>query len=191
MSADQSREPAEPRFAPNCPVVIFETNRIEQDSEDLATDEQLKGYMLRERCREGFIFNGRQAAWQSLAGELTAPVWTKAPISDLSEAEPRSNEAADRVAAHVVECEAAFARAAKGEFDAPTTLVAEFGSAGGLTFSLSVRNADQLFPMRAFNQKVASSEWIAFRARDAGRKYRQELTPRNFPSLASIELLTG
>jgi hypothetical protein len=30
-------------------------------------EEQLKTYMLRERCRAGLIFNARQAVWVSLS----------------------------------------------------------------------------------------------------------------------------
>ena len=60
VSAFHSRGQGEARFLPHMPVVIFETKRIERDSDDdVGTDTQLQGYMIRERCRSGFIFNGR------------------------------------------------------------------------------------------------------------------------------------
>jgi hypothetical protein len=75
---------AELLFRPYIPVVIFETKRVEPESEnDVATKEQLQRYMIRERCRSGFIFNARQAAWMTLTREFTAPVWKMVSVSDL------------------------------------------------------------------------------------------------------------
>ncbi len=192
VSAFHEAPRTESRFAPHMPVVIFETKRIERDSDDdVATDEQLQGYMVRERCREGFIFNGRQAAWLSLAGEFTAPAWTKTVIADLSDAEARIAQAAGTVAARVAECEAVFKRAANGDFASLRALVAEFGGGGGLTFFLSVKSDGYPGPVRAFHLKVASADLITYRSRGAGGKHRLELTSQNFHALRSIEPVAG
>ena len=192
VSAFHEAPRTESRFAPHMPVVIFETKRIERDSDDdVATDEQLQGYMVRERCREGFIFNGRQAAWLSLAGEFTAPAWTKTVIADLPDAEARIAQAAGTVAARVAECEAVFKRAANGDFASLRALVAEFGGGGGLTFFLSVKSDGYPGPVRAFHLKVASADLITYRSRGAGGKHRLELTSQNFHALRSIEPVAG
>ena len=145
--------------------------------------------MIRERCRAGFIFNGRKAAWLSLAGPFNKPTWSKSPISDLSEAETRINTEANRVANYASDCERIFARAAVGDFDALVNLVSEFGSTGGLTFFLSVRTDGNIGPMRGYHLKVANPGLITFRARNAGGKNRLELTRDRFHSLRSIEPL--
>ncbi len=181
---------AESRFSPQLPVVFFETKRIERDSDDdVATDAQLQGYMVRERCRSGFIFNGRQAAWLSLGGEFIAPVWTKTAITDLSEAESRITQAADVISRYASECEVTFALAAGGDFDAFVTLVADFGSNAGLTFSLSVRTAGSIGPVRAFSLKVTAPGLVTYRIRGAGVKHRLELTNDGFHGLRAIEPL--
>ena len=190
VSAYHLPESAESRFSPPLPVVIFETKRIERDSDDdAATDVQLQGYMVRERCRSGFIFNGRQAAWLTLGGEFTAPSWTKTAIADLSEAESRITLAADVVSAYASECKAAFALAAGGDFDALVSLVTAFGSSAGLTFSLSVRTSGSISPARAFILKVTSPGLVTYRVRGAGVKHRLELTKEVFHGLRAIEPL--
>lgn len=184
------RPAAVSRFSPPLPIVIFETKRIERDSDDdTATDAQLQGYMIRERCRSGFIFNGRQAAWLSLAGEFTAPIWTKTSVTDLTDAESRITQAADVVSGYANECEAAYTLAAGGDFDAFVTLVAAFGSNAGLTFSLSVRSGGSIGPARAFSLKVTSPELVTYRVRGAGVKHRLELTKDGFHGLRAIEPL--
>lgn len=185
--------PASPerRFSPPLPVVIFETKRIERNSDDdAATDAQLQGYMVRERCRSGFIFNGRQAAWLSLAGDFTAPAWTKTAIADLSEAESRITQAVDVVSGYASECEAMFARAARGDFDAFLALVAAFGSNAGLTFLLSVRTSGSIGPARAFSLKVTGPGLVTYRVRGAGVKHRVELREEGFHGLRAIEPLS-
>jgi hypothetical protein len=190
VSAYHLPKSVESRFAPPLPVVIFETKRIERDSDnDAATDAQLQGYMVRERCRSGFIFNGRQAAWLSLGGEFIAPFWEKTAITDLSEAESRITHAADVVSKYASECEIAFALAAGGNFDAFVTIVAAFGSNAGLTFSLSVRTGGGIGPARAFSLKVTAPGVVTYRVRGAGVKHRLELTKEGFHGLRAIEPL--
>src|SRR6202007_3188942 len=58
-------------FMFNIPVLIVETKRQERElANDEEIEQQLKTYMIRERCRAGLIFNARQAAWLSLSGEF-------------------------------------------------------------------------------------------------------------------------
>jgi hypothetical protein len=188
VSAFHGAERAEARFMPPMPVVVFETKRIERDSDDdAATDKQLQDYMVRERCREGFVFNGRQAAWLTLAGEFTAPAWTKTPIADLLDAENRINQAASVVANQVEAFEAIFAQTTIGDFDSVMKLVEVFGGNAGLTFFLSVRSDGYPGLVRAFSLKISDPELITYRARGTGGKRRLQLTRQNFHALRSIE----
>ncbi len=93
------------------------------------------------------------------------------------------------MSAYAGECEAAFARAAGGDFDAFVTLVAAFGSNAGLTFSLSVRTGGSIGPARAFSLKVTSPGLVTYRLRGAGVKHRLELTKEGFHGLRAIEPL--
>ena len=80
-------EAIDQRFCPNVTVVILETKRQERN---LADDvEQLKTYMLRERCRVGLLFNGREAVWLSLGGEFAKPEWGTERLTDLCQVEER------------------------------------------------------------------------------------------------------
>lgn len=136
------------------------------------------------------LFNSRQAAWLSLGGEFAASVWTKTAITDLSEAETRITHTADAVSGYADECEAAFALATCGDFDALVGLVAAFGGNAGLTFSLSVRNGGNIGPARAFSLKVTAPGVITYRVRGAGVKHRIELRREGFHGLRAIEPLT-
>jgi hypothetical protein len=190
VSAFHAGGAVEPRFCPNIPVAIFETKRVERESDDDAvTEEQLKRYMIREHCRSGFIFNARQAAWMTLIGDFTAPIWAKFSISDLMELETRITQAAEEVAVHVAQCEKLFVLAVGGDFESLRVLVGLFGWEGALTFFLSIRSGGQIGLVRAFRLKSPCPELVTYHTRGAGGKRRQELTRKGFHSLRSVEPL--
>ena len=109
---------SEHRFIFNIPVLIVETKRQEQQLiGDTDIEEQLKTYMIRERCRSGFIFNACQAVWLSVCGEFTSGRWTRHRLSDLCEMEDRLREATEAAKITYIDYKNASTRAADGDFE--------------------------------------------------------------------------
>jgi hypothetical protein len=172
------------RFRPRVTVVIAETKRRE---EELAHHvEQLKTYLLRERCRAGLLFNGRQAMWLSLAGAFEQPQWTTEPLTDLQAAEERIEQASMHADAYLGDARQAFTAAAGGDFDALVKLASLFGSDLGLTFALSIRSKDSLGLVHAFSLKAEAANLVTYRARGVYSRHRQRLSSPEFHSLVEV-----
>lgn len=172
------------RFAPYVAAVIIETKRREEELSDHVG--QLQDYMLRERCRSGLLFNGRQATWLCLEGDFAQPEWLLEPLTDLSEAEQRIELAATGTSAFVVDCRRSFAAARAGDFDSFLRLVTLFGADTGLTFALSIRSKGSLGSVGAFNLAVDADGRVGYRIRGVSTRYRQKLNRGEFHSLLSI-----
>ncbi|MFI5394694.1 MAG: hypothetical protein ACHQ9S_04105 [Candidatus Binatia bacterium] len=172
------------RFRPRVTVVIAETKRME---EELAHHVgQLKTYLLRERCRAGLLFNGRQATWLSLAGEFEQPQWTAEPLADLQIAEERIEQASMHADAYLADAQRAFKAAVGGDFDALAKLVSLFGSDLGLTFDLSIRSKGSLGRVHAFSVKADAANLLTYRDRGVTSRHRQRLSPADFHSLVEL-----
>lgn len=172
------------RFRPNVTVVIIETKRPERDvKQDV---QQLKNYMLRERCRAGLLFNGQQAMWLALGGEFVQPAWTLESLTDLREAEERIERVSVEANTHMVSCREAFTAAAGGDFDSLVRLVSLFGVDLGLTFALSVRTRGSLGLVQAFGLRVDTPNLITYRTRGVLTKNRQQLSRQDYHSLRAV-----
>ncbi|GEM_PF-3219080 len=180
-------EAIEERFAPYVPAVIVETKRREAELSDHV--EQLKSYMLRERCRAGLLFNGRQATWICLDGEFAKPEWVLDPLTDLSEAEQRIERTAVEASSFVGDCRKSFTAARDGDFDSLLRLVTLFGADTGLTFALSIRSKGSLGSVRAFNPWVDAEGRVGYRVRGVTTRLRQQLSRQGFHGLLSIRPL--
>lgn len=173
------------RFRPTITVVIFETKRLERDllAEDVA---QIRGYMLRERCRAGLLFNGRQAMWLSLRGDLAQPEWMTELLTDLREAEDRIERAALEADIHLKSCRETFSAANSGNFDALVQLVSLLGVDLSLTFVLSVRAGESISSTQAFGLRVADPNLVTFRTRGVVTRQRQQISRETFHSLVAV-----
>ena len=177
-------------FSPNVPVLIVETKRQELElADDSRAEDQLKTYMLRERCRAGLIFSARQAAWLSLNGEFKQPSWAKTSLADLREAEERICQAAGEVATRLTDSGESFRSAATGDFDSLLRLVSLFGADSSLTFGLSIRANDSVSLVQAFSLQTADSRLVTYRARGVVSRNRQHLPRRDFHRLLAIRPL--
>lgn len=175
------------RFCPNVTVVIIETKRRERD---LAGDvEQLKTYMLRERCRAGLLFNARQAFWLSMVDEFSQPEWTTDFLTDLCEAEERIERVSVEANTHLADCRTVFTAATGGDFDSLSHLVSLFGVDLSLTFVLSVRARDSLSSVQAFGMRVAGPNLITYRTRGVVSRHRQQLSRQDFHALVTVRPL--
>jgi hypothetical protein len=178
------------RFRPNVATVVFETKRLEVSvGEDDSTENQIRRYMVRERCRFGLMFTCRQAIWVELIGNFTAPEWRRCQINDLSEVECRINRATHEMSEHASKWVAFFRYAAEGDFDSFRALVALFGQDLGLTFVLSIRSNGQIGSLRAFRVRVRDSDLVDFYVRSAAGKRPVSLKREDFHSLRSVEPL--
>lgn len=174
-------------FSPGVTTVVIETKRAERDvNEDV---EQLKTYMRRERCRNGLLFNGRQAIWLSALAS-PPPEWTVEPLDDLSEVEKRIEQACLETGGWLRESAAAFDRAMTGDFNAFSSLVSTFGSDAGLTFNLSVRVNGSPRSVLAFSLAIDSADFISYRVRGVASRNRQRVSRAEFHSLLAIRPLT-
>jgi hypothetical protein len=172
------------RFWPNVTVAIVETKRL---GEELAGHvEQLKTYMLRERCRAGMLFSGRLATWLSLDGEFAQPEWTAQPLTDLREAEERIEQACLDANTYLADCRQAFTAAGAGDFDSLVSLVSLFGWNLGLTFALSIRAKGALGAVQAFSLKVDAANLVTYRTRGVYSRHRQRLSRPEFHGLLSV-----
>ncbi len=172
------------RFRPVVTVAIIETKRFE---EELANHGgQLRTYMLRDRCRSGLLFNGRQAVWLTLGGEFVQPVWSAESLHDLSVAEERMEQAAHAANAHLVQCRELFMAAAAGNFDSLVRLVSLFSEDLSLTFSLSVRAKGSLGLVQAGAVRADQPDVVTYRVLGVASRKRQELSREGFHALVAV-----
>jgi hypothetical protein len=172
------------RFAPSVTAVIFETKR--QEPELAGHVDQLEGYMRRERCRVGLLFNGRQATWAALNGDFANPQLALEPLTDLREAEERIHAVAVAASDCLRECREHFIAARDGNFDSLAHLVSLFGGDASLTFSLSIQSKGSLGLLGAFNLSVISRREIGYWIKRIATKRKQILTRERFHSLRSV-----
>jgi hypothetical protein len=177
-------EAIDERFAPYVTAVIIEAKRWEEELSDHAA--QLRNYMLRERCRAGLLFNGRQATWLRLDGDFAAPDWLIEPLSDLSEVEQRIEEVGVETSGFMAACRRLFVAARAGDFDSFLRLVELFGDDAGLTFGLSMRSKGSLGSVAAFNLGIDAERRVAYRVRGVQTRHRQRLSLEEFHGLLSI-----
>ena len=172
------------RFRPRVTVAIAETKRREEELAHYV--EQLKTYLLRERCRAGLLFNGRQATWLSLAGEFEQPQWTTESLTDLQAAEERIEQASIHADAYLADARGVFTAAAGGDFHALMKLVSLFGSDLALTFALSIRSKGSLGLVHAFSLRADAANLVTYRARGVYSRHRQRLSSPEFHSLIEL-----
>jgi hypothetical protein len=172
------------RFAPSITVVVFETKREETEIRDGV--DQLAGYMRRERCRAGMLFNARQAAWATLDADSPNRRLEIEHLADLREAEERIHDAAVAASEFVRTCRGHFIAARDGNFDSLARLVVRFGSDASLTFSISIRAKGSLSLVGAFNLSVISADEIGYWIKGMATKRKRVLTRTEFHSLRSL-----
>jgi hypothetical protein len=177
------------RFRPSVTVSILEAKRQEEELADHV--EQLKVYMMRDRCRSGLLFNGRQAGWLRLSGDFANPDWQITWLADLREAEDRMLQSGTEVNAHLTGCRALFTAAATGDFGALVQLVSVFCEDLSLTYSLSVRARGSVGLVQAFSLRVENPILITHRTRGVISRHRQQLTREGFHSLVAMRPLTS
>jgi hypothetical protein len=180
-----SGEEIDARFAPSITAVVFETKREESEIGDYVG--QLEGYMRRERCRAGMLFNARQATWATLNGDSPNTTLVIDPLTDLCEAEERIHDVAMVASDFLRTCRGHFMAARDGNFDALANLVALFGGDASLTFSLSIKSKDSLGLVGAFNLSVVSNREIGYWIKGMATKRKQILTRTVFHSLRSVQ----
>ncbi len=190
VAAFLTGEASDESFYPNLSVLIIETKREERESmDDPGVEEQLRLYMVRERCRAGLIVNAQQAAWLSLSGEFTQPRWVKDRLSDMCEVENRIEQASAEATAHVLDCKKAFTEAAAGDFDSLVHLVSLFGTDSGLTFVLSIRSRDSISSVQAFRLRTSSPNIVTYWTRSVESRKPQQLSKQDFHSLVAVRPL--
>jgi hypothetical protein len=190
VAAFLATESADDRFVFNIPVFIVETKRQERDlTDDVELEEQLKTYMIRERCRAGLTFNARQAAWLSLYGEFTQGCWTNDRLFDLREAEERLQQATDDATITALDYKNASTLAAAGDFDSLLRLISLIGNDCRLTFTLSIRFGGNLSSVQAFGIRMLDVDKISYWTRAVASRNRQHLTRQDFHSLLAVRPL--
>jgi hypothetical protein len=178
---------ADDQFALSIPVLIVETKRLERDlTDDAETEDQLKTYMLRERCRSGLMFNARQATWLSSQDEFRKGRWSKDRLSDLSEVEQRLHQATAEATVKALNCKNCVARAAAGDFDSLIHLLALMGNDYRLTFTLSIRSRGNLGSVQAFGVRKLDADKVSYLVRGVISRNRQQLMRQDFHSLLAI-----
>ena len=115
------------RFVFNVPVLLIETKRLEVELTE-GVGEQLKTYMIRERCRAGLIFNGQDAAWIAVHGEFTQGCWTEERLFDLREAEDRLERVTQEATNLATDYKEASTLAAEGDFNSLLRLISLIGN---------------------------------------------------------------
>jgi hypothetical protein len=190
VAAFIAADPPDDRFVFNVPVFIVETKRLEQELRgDMEIEKQLKTYMIRERCRDGFIFNACEGAWLSLRGDFTHGCWTKCHFSDLREMEERLQQATEVAKMAAMSYKNACTLAASGDFDSLLRLVSLVGVNSRLTFTLSIRLKGNLSAVRAFGIQRTDADNVSYRARGIVSRNRQHLTRGEFHSLLTVRPL--
>jgi hypothetical protein len=190
VAAFLATESVDDRFKFNVPVLIVETKRQERElAGDLETEEQLKTYMIRERCRSGLIFNARQATWLSMQGEFTQGCWIEDRLFDLRDVEERLQQATHDAATMASIYKNASTLAAAGDFDSLLRLISLIGNDSRLTFVLSIRFSGNLSSVQTFAIRMADTDNVGYRTRGVVSRNRQHLTRRDFHSLLAIRPL--
>ena len=180
-------ESVDDRFVFNIPVLVFETKRQERELRgDVEVVEQLKTYMVRERCRAGLIFNAREAVWLSLNGEFTQGSWKEDHLLDLREVEQRLELATGEATLVALNYKNASNRAAAGDFDSLLSLISLVGNDFRLTFTLSIRFRGSLSSVQVFGIRVPDADNITYRTRGVVSRNRQQLNRRDFHSLLAV-----
>jgi hypothetical protein len=187
VAAFLAPESTDDRFVFNIPVLIVETKRQERElTGDVEIEEQLKTYMIRERCQAGLIFNARQAVWLSLYDEIGRGCWTRYPLSDLREAEERLQKATEDATNTALEYRNASTLAAAGDFDSLLRLIYLIGKDSRPTLTLSIRFQGNLSSAQAFGIQMFDTDNINYRTRGVVSRNRQQLTRQNFHSLLAV-----
>jgi len=190
VAAFLATESTDDRFVFNIPVLIVETKRQERElTGDVEIEEQLKTYLIRERCRAGLIFNARQAVWLSLYGEFTQGCWTKDPLFELREAEERLQQATEDATNMALDYKNASTLAAAGDFDSLLRLISLIGNDSRLTLTLSIRFRGNLSSVQAFGIRMFDTDNINYRTRGVVSRNRQQLTRQDFHSLLAVRPL--
>jgi hypothetical protein len=185
VAAFLAADPADARFFFNIPVVMVETKRIEQPViGDVGIEEQLKTYMIRERCRDGITFNACEAMWMSLRG-----LWAMDNLSDLSEVEERFQRAIEAAQIRALDYKKASSLAAHGNFDSLLRLVSLVGIDSRPTLTLSVRLRGNLGSVQAFSIQMVDADNVSYRTRGVLSRNRQHLTRKDFHSLHAVTML--
>jgi hypothetical protein len=172
------------RFAPSVTAVILETKRSEEEIANHVS--QLEGYMRRERCSTGLLFNGRQAIWATLNGDSTTSLFSLQPLDDLHDLEERIYFAAETSSGFLKACRDQFVAAQSGNFDSLAQLVSVFGGDASLTFSLAVQSKGSLGLVAAFNMSVVSDHEIGYWIKGMPTKRKLILPRDRFHSLRSL-----
>jgi len=187
VAAFLAAETVHDRFVFNIPVLVVETKRQERKLKgDVEVVEQLKTYMVRERCRAGLIFNAREAIWLSLNGEFTQGSWKEDHLFDLREVEQRLELATGDATLIALNYKNAVNRAAAGDFDSVLSLISLIGNDSRLTFTLSIRFRGNLSSVQAFGIRVPDANSITYRTRGVVSRNRQQLNRRDFHSLLAV-----
>lgn len=173
------------RFSPNVTVVIIETKREDRGLVD-ADEEQLKSYMVRERCRSGLLFNGRRAIWFVLQGGFEHPEWDKEFLTDFSQIEERLERESIIAHAFMKSARDMFFEAAAGNFISLSRLVSLFGEDPSLTFMISVRVKENLISFQAFSLREEGPDLITYWARGVGSRKRLRLHKNDFYALLAM-----
>jgi hypothetical protein len=186
VAAFLASESAGDRFAFNIPVLIVETKRQERELLELDVEDQLKTYMIRERCRAGLIFNARQAIWLSLYGEFTQGFLRKNRLFDLREVEERLQQATGDATIMALDYKKASGLAAAGDFNSLLRLIPLIGSDSRQTFAFSIRARGNLSSVQAFGIKMVDANNISYRTRGVVTRNRQHLARQDFHSLLAV-----
>ena len=187
LAAYYAEQDDDRRFSPEVPVFIAETKQIRRAcTNDSSTTDQLKTYLCRERCRDGFVFNGREAAWMVASGPLGNATWNMECLADLNGLETRIQTAVARVSAEFLGDKATFLRAEDGDFDAFRLLVDRFGSDPATTFVLSRQDSGSPVRVQAHSIRHANSNQVTYRSRRIASRHRQQLCRQEFRSLLSV-----
>jgi len=190
VAAFLTGDASDQNFSPNLSVLMVETKREERESmDDPKVEEQLRTYMLRERCRAGLIFNAQQVAWLSLSGSFTQPYWVKDRLRDMCDVENRIEQAMAEATTHTLDCERTFRAAAAGDFDSLFRLVSLFGTDSGLTFVLSIRSRRSINLVSAVCLRILGSDVVTYWARGVASRKPQRLSKQDFHSLVAVRPL--
>ena len=185
LAAFLATSSADQRCVFNIPVLLIETKRPEVELTE-NVGEQLKTYMIRERCRSGLMFNGQDASWISVQGEFTQGCWTEERLFDLREAEDRLEQATQEATKIAADYKEASTLAAEGEFDSLLRLISLIGNDSRPTLTLSIRVRGNLSAVQAFGIRKSDADHVSFRARGVVSRNRQVLTRHEFHSLIAV-----
>ncbi|MGH7297645.1 MAG: hypothetical protein ACRELB_22095 [Polyangiaceae bacterium] len=171
-----------PLFRPRIPVVFVETKRPESELGEHVS--QLKGYLDREGCSSGLLFNARSAVWLTSVGAgANAHL---APLDDMRDVEEHINVAEASAVAAVRLHGATFAAAAAGDFASLRSLIDAFGGDPWLTFVLSIKSGGALGRIQAHSLQKAEPNAVTYRIRGVSTRLPARLSREQFHSLISV-----